>query len=744
MNLRPFLCACLYCLVIPCATRTGGGCIRHDRRHACYYCPSLLTNIWRHYQLQHSTEDEVQQIMTVRVGEQKPRINKLRMLGDYFHNVQVLSQKSGQLIVVRRPSGKKTVSYEDFLPCLGCKGFFFRKEMWRHCKTCEFRHKSLQQPETSCQKEGLMLIAPVWYTAGTVSPTLAAVLSSMESDNISLAAKNDIIILNYGGFVAQNCTASQYTYVSQRMRQLARLLIQLRDDNHTPDAHMSSFLKPEMFDTVVAAVLKVSKYVECTKTESAKLTVPSLALKLGYALRKCCTVLVNKALREKNDALERDAESFIRIYDSEWNVRVSSIALKTMTYDKRNKPELIPITADLVKIKQYLESAIAELSDRLCAEPNVDNYVNLVDCTLSRIILFNKRRGGEVGRMTLAAYEKVRDANAVMPSGLDDIAKTLSRAEQQLCSRLRLVEIAGKNNQTVPVLLTPDAIHGIDAIIASREGVGISPQNLFIFARCSGLNNVDPFVAIRKVAECSGVARPELIRGTKLRKYMATVSQVLDMRPNELSLLCRHMGHSIHVHEEFYRLPSHTLELAKVSKLLIAVEGGDLTELAGKTMNDLDIADIPNTYLDDDDSDDEAIDNTDLSMPSSSKQGSAVSGRNKNTRDASLIDDVEPSSDGDSDNVVFEQCQNGKKTRESETLKLPRSSARKCVKKPWSAAEKSALFAHFLSNVRARKAPGKKECEEAINKFPVLSSRTWKTIKFAVKNIIASEKKLAL
>jgi len=105
-----------------------------------------------------------------------------------------------------------------------------------------------------------------------------------------------------------------------------------------------------------------------------------------------------------------------------------------MTYEKRNKPDLIPITADLVKIKQYLESAIEELSDRFCAEPSADIYVNLVDCTVSRIILFNKRRGCEVGRMTLAAYDKVRGANAVMPSVLDDIAQTLSRADQQLCN----------------------------------------------------------------------------------------------------------------------------------------------------------------------------------------------------------------------------------------------------------------------------------------------------------------------
>ena len=97
--------------------------------------------------------------------------------------------------------------------------------------------------------------------------------------------------------------------------------------------------------------------------------MPSLALKLGYALCKCSTLLINKALREKNIEQERDAESFIRLYDSEWQTKVSSIALKTITIAKRNTPDLIPVTADLMKIKQYLESVIAELVMRLCDEP---------------------------------------------------------------------------------------------------------------------------------------------------------------------------------------------------------------------------------------------------------------------------------------------------------------------------------------------------------------------------------------
>jgi len=103
--------------------------------------------------------------------------------------------------------------------------------------------------------------------------------------------------------------------------------------------------------------------------------------------------------------------------------------------------------------------------------------------------------------MTLSAYEKVCNQGDDMQSRIDDIGRTLSRTEQQLCNRFKVIEIAGKHNHKMPVLLTPDAVHGIDIIVANREAVGVNVQNLFIFARCSGLKSMDRFAAIRKVVE---------------------------------------------------------------------------------------------------------------------------------------------------------------------------------------------------------------------------------------------------
>jgi len=148
----------------------------------------------------------------------------------------------------------------------------------------------------------------------------------------------------------------------------------------------------------------------------------------------------------------------------------------------------------------------------------------------------------------------------------------------------------------------------------------------------------------------------------------------------------------------------------------MAVDGGDLSELTGITMNDLDLDDVPSVYLDDD----EAVHNSDPNMQGSTEQGSAASGGSMEVCGAN---DVEDSSDTENDSTLPQQYEKEMKSRKSKTLKQER------VKEPWSAAEKCALLEHFCSNIKARKVPGKEECDNAIEKFPILSKkRSWKVI----------------
>ena len=70
---------------------------------------------------------------------------------------------------------------------------------------------------------------------------------------------------------------------------------------------------------------------------------------------------------------------------------------------------------------------------------------------------------------------------------------------------------------------------------------------------------------------------------------MATVSQIINMKENELEHVCNFMGHDICVHREYYRLPSDTFQLTKLSRLLIAMDQGKVSSFQGKELNDIDI-----------------------------------------------------------------------------------------------------------------------------------------------------------
>jgi len=92
---------------------------------------------------------------------------------------------------------------------------------------------------------------------------------------------------------------------------------------------------------------------------------------------------------------------------------------------------------------------------------------------------------------------------------------------------------------------------------------------------------------------------------------MATVSQIFELKESETDWLAQHLTHNITVHREFYRLHDSSVELAKVSKLLLAVESGKPGSWKGCKLDETDLEMIGlsgnEPGLSDDNEDEEAI-----------------------------------------------------------------------------------------------------------------------------------------
>lgn len=202
------------------------------------------------------------------------------------------------------------------------------------------------------------------------------------------------------------------------------------------------------------------------------------------------------------------------------------------------------------------------------------------------LICFNRRRSGEVEQIKTDDVKeaKLGDLN-------EEVMKELDDHEKHLASVLSRFETRGKRGRAVPVLLTRLMRNCVDVLCneVNRRLMGIVPQNRRLFAVS---NSEDGYLRgcreLREQTEQCGLENPALIRSTKLRKHLGIMTQLMNYDENELDTLARFMGHDIRVHREYYRLPEHTIDLAKVSKhLLMKNKGIDLTTSMENVHEDL-------------------------------------------------------------------------------------------------------------------------------------------------------------
>lgn len=80
---------------------------------------------------------------------------------------------------------------------------------------------------------------------------------------------------------------------------------------------------------------------------------PSLYLKLGHSITKCCQLKKGLAIRNGDYTQRSEVELFLGLYAGDWTDLMSSPSLSTFKARKYNKPELLPLTSDLLKLKKY-------------------------------------------------------------------------------------------------------------------------------------------------------------------------------------------------------------------------------------------------------------------------------------------------------------------------------------------------------------------------------------------------------
>lgn len=195
-------------------------------------------------------------------------------------------------------------------------------------------------------------------------------------------------------------------------------------------------------------------------------------------------------------------------------MKVSCHALSTLHTNKRDKHTLLPCATDLVKLRRYQLERISTLTEVIHSVSSVALCRELADVTLSSVIVFNKRRGGEAAKLMISDF---LDRPKWHDTAQDEFTALLSPLEQKLCNTLELIQIQGKRKHTVPMLLHDSDKKAVEMLIKHGDILDVNSQNVFCYPSRQSVSCLRGHDCLRRVAEKAGLENPDLIRSTKLR-----------------------------------------------------------------------------------------------------------------------------------------------------------------------------------------------------------------------------------
>ena len=181
-----------------------------------------------------------------------------------------------------------------------------------------------------------------------VSFKLNKVLSPMKRDDISLIVKTDSLIIEVAKreYLKLGHDVAQHGYIRNKLRELGRLVIQLRKNTNLPNASLEVFIHPHHLKDIFKAVQDIAGFSEVNQLYN----VPSLALKIGHSIKKCAVILKGNALESGERHKAQTSDQFLQLCEMKWREHVSTHAHRTLYQGKRNKPTVLPTNADVVKM----------------------------------------------------------------------------------------------------------------------------------------------------------------------------------------------------------------------------------------------------------------------------------------------------------------------------------------------------------------------------------------------------------
>lgn len=279
------------------------------KRQFCLYCKKPYVKMARHLSQKHASEADVARALSFRKGSKKRLLlfEQLLKKGNYQHNVEVLKNGSGEVITSKRST--KDYSVDVYLPCQYCLAFYVRHDLWRHERCCKMRTDG---NPVCLKRTASSKLLPL---QGSVSEDLEEAIHSMKQDNVLHHIREDALICKYGArlFVQLGHSKKHQIYVTQKMRELARLMLTVKELDGSVQ-YLHHVCTPSRFDLVIKGAKMVCGFDETL----SKFEKPSLVLKIGSSIRQAAEIICGEKVMEGDAETVADVKEFIGLLEKNW------------------------------------------------------------------------------------------------------------------------------------------------------------------------------------------------------------------------------------------------------------------------------------------------------------------------------------------------------------------------------------------------------------------------------------------
>ena len=199
----------------------------------------------------------------------------------------------------------------------------------------------------------------------------------------------------------------------------------------------------------------------------------------------------------------------------------------------------------------------------------MDSYAYLRSLCISRLTLYNGRRGEEGARLTNKEYAEAKEG-LWLPAKI--VEQVDDPAEKHFVGNYMLAYMRGKGPKYVPLLIPRDLIPALNIISKHRTDFGITKTNIFLFASKNSESHSSGWHAVHEVSSGASLSRP--ITATQNRHWLSSVYASLDMPETTRKIYLDQISHSWKIDTENYLMPQGLRHVGAILPILeTAAEG---------------------------------------------------------------------------------------------------------------------------------------------------------------------------